>query len=97
MVTKRNTQVMKTNTEVTKRNSQVAKRNTDIKKRNTEVMKRKIEARKTNTQDMRNDEKNPISIFKSVCVRLGECPLRECVNRKFDWEVKTGIEKSVCK
>ena len=31
----------------------------------------------------RKQKKNPIFIFK---IRL-----RECVNRKFDWEVKTGI------
>ena len=37
-----------------------------------------------------NNEKNPISIFKSV-------RLWECVGTEFDWEVKTGIEKSVRK
>ena len=40
----------------------------------------------------RKQKKNPIFIFKSVRVRMRESVrLRECVNRKFDWEVKTGI------
>ena len=40
----------------------------------------------------RKQKKNPIFIFKSVRVCIRESVrLRECVNRKFDWEVKTGI------
>ena len=39
--------------------------------------------------------KNPISIFKSVCVRLRESVrLRECVNTEFDFGVKRGFEKA---
>ena len=39
--------------------------------------------------------KNPIFIFKSVCVRLREnVHLRECVNTEFDWKVKRGFEKA---
>ena len=37
----------------------------------------------------RKQKKNPIFIFKSVCVRL-----RECVNTEFDLEVKWGFEKA---
>ena len=44
------------------------------------------------------DNEKKYSIFKSVRVRLQESVrLRECVNTEFDWEVKTGIEKSVRK
>ena len=40
----------------------------------------------------RKQKKNPLFIFKSIRVRIRESVrLRECVNRKFDWEVKTGI------
>ena len=43
-----------------------------------------------------NNETNPNSIFKSVRVHLRESVrLQEWVNTQFDWEVKTGIEKSV--
>ena len=42
----------------------------------------------------RKQKKNPIFIFKSVRVRIRESVrLRECVNRKFDWEVKRGFKK----
>ena len=46
----------------------------------------------------REQKKNPIFIFISVRVRLREesACLRECVNIEFDWELKRGIEKSVC-
>ena len=45
-----------------------------------------------------DNEKNQNSFFKSVRIRLWESiRLRECVNTEFDWEVKTGIEKSVHK
>ena len=40
-------------------------------------------------------KKNPIFIFKSVSVRLQESVrLRECVNIKFDSEIKQGFEKA---
>ena len=43
----------------------------------------------------RKQNKNPIFIFKSVRVRLGESVrLLECVNIEFDWEVKQGFEKA---
>ena len=39
-------------------------------------------------------KKNPISTFKSVCVRFQECVrFWECVNTDFDLEVKWGFEK----
>ena len=47
-------------------------------------------------QESANNETNPNSIFKSVRVHLRESVrLQEWVNTQFDWEVKTGIEKSV--
>ena len=40
-------------------------------------------------------KKNPISVFKSVRVRLRESVrLQECVNTEFEWEVKWGFEKA---
>ena len=43
-------------------------------------------------------KKNPISIFKSVRVRLRESVrLWECVNTEFDWDCKTGIKTGVHK
>ena len=39
-------------------------------------------------------KKNPIFIFKSVCVHLQESVRSwECVNIEFDWEVKREFEK----
>ena len=43
----------------------------------------------------RKQKKNPIFVFKIVCVRLQESVcLRECVNTEFDWKVKWGFEKA---
>ena len=43
----------------------------------------------------RKQNKKPIFIFKSVCVRLRESVrLWECVNTEFDWDVKRGFEKA---
>ena len=43
----------------------------------------------------RKQKKNPIFIFKSVRVRLGESVcLWECVNTEYDWEVKREFEKA---
>ena len=41
-------------------------------------------------------KKNPIFIFKSVRICLQELSvcLGECVNTKFDWEIKEGFEKA---
>ena len=43
----------------------------------------------------RRQKKNPIFIFKIVCICLQESVcLRECVNTEFDWKVKGGFEKA---
>ena len=40
-------------------------------------------------------KKNPMFIFRSVCVHLRESVrLSECVNTEFDWEIKRGFDKA---
>ena len=44
-----------------------------------------------------NDEKIQFPFSKVSAAAYESVRLRECVNTEFDWEVKTGIEKSVRK